>query len=117
MNLSVSIRADEGSHGVRTVVQVGGEIDLYTAAQLREHLVDLVTDGRCHLIFDLEHVEFLDSTGLGVLLGALKRARAHGGSLQLVCSQDRILKVLRVTALNEVFQIHSSVDDAVNASV
>jgi anti-sigma B factor antagonist len=59
---------DEGD---RTVVEVGGEIDVYTAPKLREQLVDLVNAGRYHLVVDMEKVEFLDSTGLGVLVGGL----------------------------------------------
>ena len=59
-----------------------------------------------------EGVEFLDSTGLGVLVGGLKRVRQHDGSLHLVCAQDRVLKVFRITGLTKVFAIHDSVEDA-----
>jgi anti-sigma B factor antagonist len=110
-DLSVAIRP-EGDH---TVVAVSGEIDVYTAPKLREHLIDLVSGGRYRLIVDLEGVDFLDSTGLGVLVGGLKRVRAHDGSLSLVCSQDRILKIFRITGLTKVFGIHSSVDEALSA--
>ena len=55
----------------------------------------------------MENVEFLDSTGLGVLVGGLKRVRAHDGSLRLVCTQERILKIFRITGLTKVFPIHS----------
>ena len=109
MDLSLSTRT-EGDH---TVVEVGGEIDVYTAPKLREQLVDLVDDGQYHLVVDMERVEFLDSTGLGVLVGGLKRVRAHDGSLRLVCTQERILKIFRITGLTKVFPIHASVDEAV----
>jgi anti-sigma B factor antagonist len=112
VDLSLSTR----SEGDRTVVEVGGEIDVYTAPRLREQLVDLVADGKYHLIVDMERVDFLDSTGLGVLVGGLKRVRAHDGSLRLVCTQERILKIFRITGLTKVFPIHSSVDEAVNAT-
>jgi anti-sigma B factor antagonist len=98
--------------GDRTVVRVGGEIDVYTAPKLREQLIDLVAAGNYHLVVDMENVDFLDSTGLGVLVGGLKRVRAHDGSLELVCSQERILKIFRITGLTKVFPIHSSVDEA-----
>jgi anti-sigma B factor antagonist len=111
-DLSVSIR----SEGDRTVVAVSGEIDVYTAPKLREHLIDLVAGGQYHLIVDLEAVDFLDSTGLGVLVGGLKRVRTHEGSLDLVCSQDRILKIFRITGLTKVFAIHASIDEALAAS-
>jgi anti-sigma B factor antagonist len=103
---------DEGD---RTVVEVGGEIDVYTAPKLREQLVDLVNAGRYHIVVDMEKVEFLDSTGLGVLVGGLKRVRAHDGSLRLVCTQERILKIFRITGLTKVFPIHETVAEAVDA--
>jgi anti-sigma B factor antagonist len=99
----------------RTVVEVGGEIDVYTAPKLREQLVELVNDGKYHLIVDMEGVDFLDSTGLGVLVGGLKRVRAHDGSLRLVCTQERILKIFRITGLTKVFPIHGSVAEAITA--
>ena len=76
MDLTLTTREE----GDRTVVVVGGEIDVYTAPKLREQLVDLVNAGRYHLVIDMEAVDFLDSTGLGVLVGGLKRVRAHDGS-------------------------------------
>lgn len=112
MDLSLSTR----TVGDRTVVEVGGEIDVYTAPKLREQLVELVNDGSYHLVVDMEGVDFLDSTGLGVLVGGLKRVRAHEGSLRLVCTQERILKIFRITGLTKVFPIHSSVEDAVNST-
>jgi anti-sigma B factor antagonist len=99
-----------------TVVEVGGEIDVYTAPKLRECLVDLVNSGRHNLVVDMEKVEFLDSTGLGVLVGGLKRVRAHDGSLRLVCTQERILKIFRITGLTKVFPIHDSISGAVSAA-
>jgi anti-sigma B factor antagonist len=96
-------------------VNIEGEIDVYTAPTLREHLSDLVADGRHHLILDLEGVQFLDSTGLGVLVGGLKRVRSQDGTLELVCTQERILKVFRITGLTKVFPIHASVPDALGA--
>jgi anti-sigma B factor antagonist len=113
---SVDLSLSTRSEGDRTVVEVGGEIDVYTAPRLREQLVDLVADGKYHLIVDMERVDFLDSTGLGVLVGGLKRVRAHDGSLRLVCTQERILKIFRITGLTKVFPIHASVDEAVNAT-
>jgi anti-sigma B factor antagonist len=112
VDLSLSTRSVDD----RTVVEVAGEIDVYTAPRLREQLVELVNGGSYHLVIDLEGVEFLDSTGLGVLVGGLKRVRAHDGSLRLVCTQERILKIFRITGLTKVFSIHDSVDAAVAAT-
>ena len=63
----------------------------------------------------MDKVEFLDSTGLGVLVGGLNRVRAHDGSLDLVCTQERILKIFRITGLTKVFGIYQSVDQAIAA--
>ena len=108
MDLSVTTREESG----RTIVEVGGEIDVYSAPTLRDRLNALVADGHHDLIVDMQGVEFLDSTGLGVLVGGLKRVRTHSGSLQLVCSQERVLKVFRITGLTKVFAIHDTVEQA-----
>lgn len=98
------------------VVEVGGEIDVYTAPRLREKIVELVNAGHYHLVVDMESVDFLDSTGLGVLVGGLKRVRTHDGSLRIVCTQERLLKIFRITGLTKVFPIHDSIDEAVGAT-
>lgn len=108
MDLSVTTREEGG----RTIVEVGGEIDVYSAPTLRDRLNALVADGHHHLVVDMQGVEFLDSTGLGVLVGGLKRVRTLNGSLQLVCSQERVLKVFRITGLTKVFAIHDSIEQA-----
>jgi len=99
-----------------TVLTVRGEVDVYTAPKLREKLVELVSQGRHTIVVDLEAVDFLDSTGLGVLVGGLKRVRSHDGDLILVCTHQRILKVFEITGLTKVFTIHDSVDAAVGTS-
>ena len=98
------------------VIDVQGEIDMYTAPRLRELLIDLVSKGSCQLVVNLDKVGFLDSTGLGVLVGGLKRVRAHDGSLDLVCTQQRILKIFRITGLTQVFGIYQTVDQAIAAA-
>lgn len=111
MDLSLETRQE----GRRTVVEVGGEIDVYTAPKLRERIAELVADGHHHLVIDMENVDFLDSTGLGVLVGGLKKVRAHDGSMQLICTQERLLKIFRITGLSKVFAIHGSQADALAA--
>ena len=95
-----------------TLVTVAGELDLYTAPKLGEAISGLVREGTYHLVIDLTRVGFLDSTGLGVLVGARKKIDAHNGSLQLVCNQDRLLKLFRLTGLINVFVIHDTVEAA-----
>jgi len=109
MELGLEVSERNGT----TVLSVRGEVDVYTAPRLREKLVELVSEGRYNLVVDLEAVDFLDSTGLGVLVGGLKRLRSHDGDLSLVCTQHRILKVFEITGLTKVFAIHDSVDAAV----
>ena len=84
--------------------------DISTAQRLRELLIDLAGKGNCQLIVNLDKVGFLDSTGLGVLVGGLKRVRPHDGSLDLVCTQERILKIFKITGLTKVFGIYQTVD-------
>ena len=97
------------------VVTVEGEIDISTVPRLRELLIDLAGQGSYRLIIDLDKVGFLDSTGLGVLAVGLKRVRPHDGSLDLVCTQKRILNIFRITGLTKVFGIYPTVDQAIAA--
>ena len=111
MDLKLGHHAQDGIE----VIDVQGEIDIYTAPRLRELLIDLVSQGSYQLVVNLDKVGFLDSTGLGVLVGGLRRVRAHDGSLDLVCTQQRILKILKITGLTEVFGIYETVDQAIAA--
>ncbi len=108
MDLSLNTRT-QGEH---TVLEVGGEVDVYTAPALRDRITDVLDAGQHLLVIDLGGVEFLDSTGLGVLVAGLNRAREVGGSLALVCPQERVLKLFRITGLDEVFTVHGTVDEA-----
>ncbi len=110
MELSLATRESNG----RTVIEVEGEIDVYTAPKLRDAITDLVAGGAYDLVIDMGGVEFLDSTGLGVLVGGLKKVRVHDGSMRLVCTSERLLKIFRITGLAKVFPIHDSVDDALS---
>jgi anti-sigma B factor antagonist len=112
MDLTLNVYSDTPGS---TVIAVGGEIDVYSAPKLRERLIALVDAGSYNLIVDMEAVEFLDSTGLGVLVGGLKRVRAHDGWIDLVCTQGRILRIFRITGLSKVFSIYNSVAEALAA--
>jgi anti-sigma B factor antagonist len=99
-----------------TVLEVGGEVDVYTAPRLRERLVELVDAGARDVVVDLGGVEFLDSTGLGVLVGAMKRLRQANGTFGLVCSKEALLKIFRITALDQVFPIYPTIEAATQDS-
>ncbi|MBB5871321.1 anti-sigma B factor antagonist [Allocatelliglobosispora scoriae] len=109
MDLSLATRVV----AAHTVLEVGGEIDVYTAPKLRERLVELLEAGTSALVVDLGKVEFLDSTGLGVLVGGLKKSRAAGATFSLVCSRDNLLKIFRITALDQVLPLYPTVEAAV----
>jgi len=112
MDLGLDVDPDRNGW---SVLSVRGEVDVYTAPRFRERLIELVSEGKHRIVVDLEGVDFLDSTGLGVLVGGLKRLRSHDGDLALVCTQARILKVFEITGLTKVFSIYDSVDAAVAA--
>ena len=104
-----------GPSGDCAVLQVTGEVDVYTAPILRERIRDLAAKGAVHIIADLSRVDFLDSAGLGVLVGGRKRLREHDGSLTPVISTTRILRILEVTGLTAVFPPQPSVPAAITA--
>ena len=95
-----------------TVVRCAGELDVATVGQLRDRLSTLQVDGVTHLVLDLDEVTFLDSLGLGALIGAHKRARVLQGSFVIVCTSRPVLRVLSATALDRVFTVVDSLDEA-----
>ena len=102
--------------GHATVVAVAGEIDVYTAPELRARFIELIDAGAHHLVVDLDEVGFMDSTGLSVLVGVLARLRPHEGSLRVVCAQERVLQLFRITGLTAVFPIHPDFAEAAEAA-
>jgi anti-sigma B factor antagonist len=97
------------------LIRVGGEIDVYTAPNLREAILGLIGNGVSHVIADLRAVEFLDSTGLGAIVGGHKRLRTNNGSLVLAASPDRIVRLFRITGLDRAFSLYNSVPEAIAA--
>jgi len=96
------------------VIEVAGDIDLSTAPQLRRAIADAVSAGRIHVALDLSGVTFLDSVGLGVTVGGLRRVRAHDGSLRLVVdpANTDVRGLFHNSHLDRVFRIHDSIEDA-----
>ena len=95
------------------VLTVSGELDVATAPRMRGEIVRLVADGVTDLVLDLSGVDFIDSFGLGVLVGALKRVRSHGGRMSVVITEPRVLGVVELTGLDRILDMSASVDDAV----
>jgi anti-sigma B factor antagonist len=108
VELSLNVR----TVGEQSVLDVVGEVDVYSAPELRERLAALLTASTPSLVVNLAEVSFLDSTGIGTLVAGLNRAVQFGGTLTLVCDHERILKLFRITGLDTVFAIRPSVDEA-----
>jgi anti-sigma B factor antagonist len=98
------------------VVELEGELDLAVAPMLRQRLEGLLATGATTIAVDLLDVTFLDSTALGVLVGALKQCQGAGGELHLVVTEPRILKVLEITGLTGAFPIHDRLDSLANGN-
>lgn len=109
--LSVSSR-DEGQYAV---VDVAGDLDLISAPALRKKLTSLFAEGHRLIVIDLSQVPFLDSTGIGVLVGAQWNVRRNDGNVRIVCSDPRVLRVFTITGLEQVFSIHDTVEQALSA--
>jgi anti-sigma B factor antagonist len=87
------------------VVELGGEIDVYTSPKVKDAITELIDQGHYNLVINLEKVRYIDSTGLGVLIGGLKRVREHGGTVNLVCTNPQIKKIFDITGLVKIFGI------------
>jgi anti-sigma B factor antagonist len=110
-----SLHIEAITAGDCAVLRMAGEMDVYTSPKLRTQVADLAANGTIHVIADLRSVDFLDSTGLGALVGSLKRLRVRQGSLMIVTSGGRILQLFQITGLTRAFALHSCVLDAISA--
>ena len=99
----------------RHVVAVGGEIDLFTAPELKAALGEALESGRTRIVVDLTETTFLDSTALGVLIGTVKRLRSRDGRLTIVNVDQNIAKTFEITGLDQIFTILATRDDAIAA--
>ena len=101
-------RIDDDTH----VVAVSGEIDLFTAPEFKQRMSEPIDAGRSQLVVDLSGTTFIDSSSLGVLIGAHRRLKLRGGSLVVVCTSDAIAKTFKVTGLDGVFTVAPTVESA-----
>lgn len=103
--MNFKMTTEEPGDGI-AVVALTGEVDLYTAPDLKQELVRLVDGGARQVVVDLTDTSFIDSTTLGVLISGVKRLRPDGGRLELVVTDRNIAKVFEITGLDRVFSIH-----------
>jgi anti-sigma B factor antagonist len=101
-------KVDDGTY----VISLTGEVDLYTAPEFKQQLLDVIGEGGKDVVVDFSDTTFIDSTTLGVLVGGVKRLRAQEGRLSLVCSDRNITKIFEITGLDRVFEIFPTRDEA-----
>ena len=103
-------KVDDETH----VIAVTGEIDLFTAPEFKQRMSALIDAGRSRLVVDLSETTFIDSSSLGVLIGAHRRLKLRGGALLVVSDNEAITKTFKITGLDGVFTLTSSVDEALS---
>jgi anti-sigma B factor antagonist len=106
------ITIDTHEHDPWTVISVAGEVDVVAAPELRTEIVRVVSEGSTAVVLDLSGVVFIDSFGLGVLVGAVKRIQSHDGRLRVVIGEARVRAVLELTGLDRVLELHDTVESA-----
>ena len=111
MNFDVKTdKVDDGTY----VISLTGEVDLYTAPEFKQQLLNVIAEGGKDVVVDFTDTTFIDSTTLGVLVGGVKRLRTNDGQLSLVCSDRNITKIFEITGLDRVFTIYPTRDEAVS---
>jgi anti-sigma B factor antagonist len=105
------LQINRQDHETAVALAISGEMDVYVSPDLRQEVTGIIDSGR-HLIIDLGAIDYLDSTGMGVLVGALKRAQSHDLMFILICNNSRIIKLFEITGLLKVFVFAESVDEA-----
>lgn len=111
MDLQINVRKSDPVQ----LVELTGEVDAYTSARFREVMIELIEDGGANLVINMVKVEYIDSSGLGALVGLLKRVSERNGKIMIVCNQAQVRKVFEITGLEKVFPIFETESDAIAA--
>ena len=114
--LAVSVTIRRHERPPWTVLSVAGDLDIVGAPELRQAVVRVVADGARRLVLDISALDFIDSFGIGVVVGALKRLRQRDGDLAVVCPVPRIRRVFEMCDLDRVLAMHASIDEAVGST-
>jgi anti-sigma B factor antagonist len=111
---TLSIDMTSVNDGAIAVFALSGTLDIATSPTLRAALMEAADRDNHEIVVDLSQLEFLDSTGLGALIGAHKRAAEHHGEVRLVAQEGQILRLLRITGLLDVFSVYPNLDAALS---
>jgi anti-sigma B factor antagonist len=114
VKVNFDIKTEQLGEGAYAI-SLAGEVDLYTAPEFKQQLLEVIGQGAKDVVVDFTDTTFIDSTTLGVLVGGVKRLRTNDGRLSLVCSDRNITKIFEITGLDRVFTIHQSRDEAIAA--
>jgi anti-sigma B factor antagonist len=109
MDLNIAVR----HNGRATILELKGEVDAYTSARFREVMVETIENGGANLVISMLSVEYIDSSGLGALVGGLKRASENDGKIVIVCDQPQVRKVFEITGLEKVFPLYEVEEKAI----
>ncbi len=109
--MEFDLKSERNPDGV-AIIEVSGELDLYTAQRLKEALLGALDDGSLKIIVDMSGVHFIDSSALGVLIGGVKRLKPKSGKLVLVSVDENVNWIFQITGLNSVFDIFQSKEEA-----
>jgi anti-sigma B factor antagonist len=112
--MAIEFSIEDRTVGEAHVVAVRGEVDLFTAPEFKQRVMAPIGAGVDHVVVDLMETTFIDSSSLGVLIGAHRRLKSRGGRLVVACNADPIIKTFRITGLDTVFTLTDSVDAAVS---
>jgi anti-sigma B factor antagonist len=110
--MEMDLRINVKDSGGLPVIELGGELDAYTCSRLRDTMIEVIDGGKSTVIVSMLKVEYIDSSGLGTLVGGLKRASEHNGEIGIVCTNPQIRKVFEITGLFRVFPLYDTEEDA-----
>ncbi len=110
--LSVDIKSEHDGNAI--IYRLRGSLDLATSPSLRAALIEAADEGKHDIVVDLSQLEFLDSTGLGAIIGAHRRALEHGGCVRLIVNEGPIQRLLTITGLMSILSVYASLDAALN---
>ncbi len=114
LNFSVVVRSSP-EHSTASLVDVEGEVDVLTSPRLKTALAGVIDSGASTVLINLDRVKYLDSTGLGVIVSAMKRIREKDGTIVLAGLSPHLMKIFEITGLRKVFDVYSTEGDALKA--